>query len=151
MNIEQAGPSEQSDEEFYCTPEEVKNEAKMVTLNLLPNKSKQKYELQYSQFMEWCALKQIKRYSENVILTYLSELSKKYKASTLWSIHSMLKATLSVKHDVDIKTYTKVNAFLKKQSTGYVAKKSKTFDLQEIENFLVNAPDEIYLMAKVRF
>lgn len=122
---------------------------KNLTLNALPGKSKEKYYLQYNLFMDWCNSKNFKKYCDSVILSYLMELSEKYKSSTLWSIHSMLKATLLAKNGVDIGKYEKVTAFLKKQSFGYVAKQSKTFTREEINKFLLEAPDEKYLMAKV--
>jgi hypothetical protein len=81
--------------------------------------------------MDWCSAKNVKKYSENVILAYLSDLSQKHQSSTLWSIHSMLKSTLLVKNNVNIGSFTKVTAFLNKQSVGHVAKKSKTFDQQQ--------------------
>lgn len=152
--MEYAGRSNISDTDDesmdICTPEEITEKAKQVTLNLLPEKSKERYNAQYKLFMDWCKMKKVKRYTENVLLTYMSELSQKYKSSTLWSINSMLKATLSVKHNVDIGSYSKVTAFLKKQSVGHVTKKSRTFSQQEINSFLREAPDEIYLMAKVK-
>lgn len=151
---EAAGPSNAhngSSDSFSCTPEEISEKAREVTLNLLPDKSKKKYNMQYDLFIKWCSTKNVKRYSESVLLTYLSELSQKYKSSTLWSIHSMLKATLSVRDNVDIGSYTKVIAFLKKQSVGHVPKKSKVITAQEINNFLRNAPDETYLLLKVTY
>ncbi|KAB0797682.1 hypothetical protein PPYR_08675 [Photinus pyralis] len=147
-----AGPSnlhDDSSDSLICTPEEISEKAKEVTLQLLPNKSKKKYDIQYDLFMKWCATKHVKRYSESVVLAYLSELSAKYKSSTLWSIHSMLKATLSVRQNVDIGSYVKVNAFLKKQSVGHIPKTSKTFTSTEVNTFLRDAPDDIYLMLKV--
>jgi hypothetical protein len=122
-------PSEEEIE--YCTPPEIQNKAHDVSLNLLPAKSRGKYELQYKLFMDWCSAKNVKKYSENVILAYLSDLSQKYQSSTLWWIHSMLKSTLLVKNNVNIGSFTKVTAFLNKQSVGHVAKKSKTFDQQQ--------------------
>lgn len=113
-----AGPSnprDESSDSLICTPEEITEKAKEVTLHLLPDKSKKKYDMQYDIFMKWCASNHVKRYSESVLLTYLSELSKKYKSSTLWSIHSMLKATLSVRQNVDIGSYVKVNAYIKRR------------------------------------
>lgn len=140
----------ESDEIMYLTPPEITDKANQVTLDLLPEKSKAKYNLQYKLFIEWCVSKQVKKYSESVILTYLSELSKKYKSPTLWSINSMLKSTLLVKDNVNIGKYTKVIAFLKKQSIGHIPKKSRIFEQQEIEKFLRLAPDEIYLLMKVK-
>lgn len=120
-NVDVVSDSEADEITDYCTPPDISNIAKEVTSNLLPTKSREKYNLQYKLFMDWCSAKKITRYSENVILAYLSELAAKYKCSTLWSIYSMLKSTLAVKDNVDIGSYTKVVAYLKKLSnTVYV-------------------------------
>lgn len=150
--MEEPGPSHiYSDEDIsYSTPEEISEKAKEVTLNLLPDKSKAKYNAQYKLFMDWCRKKNIKKYSENVILTYLSVLFEKYKPSTMWSIYSMLKSTLIVKNDIDISKFAKVQAFLKKKSVGHIAKKSRVLTQQDINTFLGEALDEMYLLAKVK-
>ncbi len=85
--------SESADSYFQGTPPEIAESAKTITLNLLPEKSKNKYEKQYKIFCEWCAVKKIKNYTENVMLVYFKEKSQSIKSSTLWSIYSMLKAT----------------------------------------------------------
>jgi hypothetical protein len=71
--------------------------------------------------------KKIKSFSESVVLGYMSEQAKVQKSSTLWSRYSMLKASLVVNNNVDITKYCKLVAFLKRQSVGYKAKKSKIF------------------------
>ncbi|KAJ8973037.1 hypothetical protein NQ317_004061 [Molorchus minor] len=63
--------------------------------------------------------------SENVLLAYFAEKSKKMKSSTLWAICSMLKATLNVKENVDFKKCTKLIPYLKNLSVGNHPKKSK--------------------------
>jgi tRNA 2-selenouridine synthase SelU len=128
--------------ELSCTPPEIADVAKKVTLNLLPENSRHKYEKQYDFFIAWCNLKKVKRYTENVIV-YFSEKAKTMKSSTLWSMYSMLRSVLSVKNNIDISQYKKLIAFLKQQSVGYNRKKSKTFTKEEILKFLFEAPDEI--------
>lgn len=61
----------------------------------------------------------------------------------------MLKATLSVKENLDIGTYKRVTAFLKRKGVGYEPKKSKVLSREEVNTFLREADDEVYLMIKV--
>lgn len=136
-------------DEDICTPPEITEIANTATLNLLPEKSRKQYEIAYNRFREWCADKKAVHFTENVLLAYFSERSTKVKPSSLWSEYSMVRASLSVKHDVDIKTYTRVMAFLKRNSVGFRAKKSKIFNRDQIYKFLKEAPDLQYLMKKV--
>lgn len=131
------------------TPPEIVEIALNATLNLLPQKSREKYECAYQKFMEWRKNKKIPSFSENVILAYFEEQSKSYKASTLWSQYSMLRSTLSIKNNVDISKYVKLRAFLKRQNDNYKPKKSKTLTSEEIQKFLKEAPDYKYLLTKV--
>lgn len=78
-------------------------------------------------------------------------MAEQLKPSSLWSKYSMLKASLTVKDDTDIKSFSKLTAFLKRKSTGYRAEKSKTFSRDEIIKFLLQAPDDKYLMMKVNY
>ena len=43
----------------YSTPSEISNAAKEVTLDLLATKSKEKQNLQYKLFMDWCTKKKL--------------------------------------------------------------------------------------------
>jgi hypothetical protein len=63
--------------------------------------------------------------------------------------YSMLKSTLECKKNVDIAKYHKLRILLKRQSKGYKAKKSKVLSEQQIEKFIVNAPDNTFLSTKV--
>lgn len=63
----------------------------------------------------------------------------------------MLKSTLKLKKDVHIEKYPKLTAFLKKSSTGHKPKKSKIFTAADVEKFLNEAPDSVYLAAKVSY
>lgn len=138
-----------SEDSVKCTPPEITEAANEATLQLLPAKSKERYENAYKKFMCWYEAKNCKRISEKEVLAYIAEKSKVFKASTLWSEYSMLKATLSVHKDTDISKYCKVISFLKRHADGYQPKKSKILTKAEIEKFLLEAPDISYLMMKV--
>jgi integrase len=100
--------------------------------------------------MNWCETRGIKSsFSENILMTYFGELSKKKKPTSLWTQYSMLRSTLSVHHDVDISKYLRLKALLKRKSLGYKPKRSKTLTSLEINRFLNEAPDEKYLFTKV--
>ncbi|XP_051173727.1 putative uncharacterized protein DDB_G0282133 [Leptopilina boulardi] len=119
-----------------------------ITKNL-PAKSKEKYEAVYQHFTAWQAAKKIKNLSENVVLSYFNELIGKVKPPTLWARYSMLKSTLKINNNIDIRSYTQLNALLRKESKGYKSEKPKILSSKEILEFLNNAPDHNYLATKV--
>ncbi|XP_044258170.1 uncharacterized protein LOC123007145 isoform X2 [Tribolium madens] len=121
---------------------------KTLDFNLLPAKSKKIYELTYRRFMDYRRENKISSFSENELLTYFIHSSKKYKSSSLWSIYSMLKTTLSEKFNLNIGEYTQLRAFLKRQADGYKPKKTKVFKKEQVRKFLLEAPDYKYLSTK---
>lgn len=138
-----------SDETFSLTPLEVLKAAEETSINLLPEKSRKKYEKVYNEFLNWRCAKNTSSFSENVLLAYFSELSNKFKCSSLWSIYSMLRSTINLHNGVKIEKYLKLRMFLKRKAEGHTAKKSKTFSSEQINTFINDAPDEIYLAIKV--
>ena len=90
-------------------------------------------------------------FSEDVVMAYFLELCSKMKSSTLWSNYSMLRSTLSIKHDVDISKFAKLRSLLKRQSEGYRPKKSKILSNAEINKFILEAADKEYLMIMVSY
>lgn len=138
----------ESDSEIENTPPEIREAANEATYNTLPEKSKDKYIREYNLFKEWSSKNNVKNASENSILAYFYEKSKVLKSSSLWSKYSMLRTTLIMKNNVDIK-YPKLIAFLKRQADGYKPKKSETFTREDINKFLCEAPDNEYLLMKV--
>lgn len=115
----------------------------------LPEKSKERYEFVYNTFMDWRRLKNIDSFSEDVLLAYFKELSEKYAFSSLLMTCSMLRTTLYLNHKINIRDYSKLRLFLKSRSKGVQAKKTKTFTPVEINRFINEAPDYIYLVTKV--
>lgn len=139
-----------SEDELLCTPPEIRQVANVTIQNLLPEKSKNKYNVVYKNFQDWCSSKNIKSsFTENVLLAYFSELSTKYKASSLWTFYSMLRSTLNINNGINIENYLKLRAFLKRQSEKHVAKKAKTFTPEQLNSFINEAPNEKYLATKV--
>jgi hypothetical protein len=116
-------------------PLEIIEAASSAVLNLLPNKSRKLYDAAYNRFREWCVEKKARIYTENVLLAYFSEKSKDYKSSTLWAQYSMIRSSLIVNTNIDISKYPKLMAFLKRNSDGYQAKKSKVLTRDQMEIF----------------
>jgi hypothetical protein len=139
------------DSDIDCTPPELREAAENASISLLPEKSKEIYLKAYQDFKDWCFTKGTVKVSENVLLVYFQEHSQNKKASSLWAKFSMLKSTLALKENIDVSKYFKVIAFLKRQNTSYTPKKSAVFSKKEITIFLKEAPDEMFLVAKVCF
>lgn len=133
-------------------PLEVMNAANIISLDLLPQKSKMLYTKRYNDFKAWSKNNNVRNsYAEEVLLCYFSHLSKSYCSSTLWAYFSMIKACVQVYNKLDIGGYKRLIAFIKQLHRGYKAKKAKTFLVQEVAKFLNEAPDEEYLLLKVNF
>lgn len=136
-------------DESNVIPECIQSEATDIIGNLLPERSKEAYMRTYNDFNKWKSTKGVKSVSESVLLVYFQHLLSTKKPSSLWCIYSMLKSTISIRHNVEIKNYTKLLAFLKRKSEGHRAKKSKVFTSQNVETFLNEAPDHKFLAVKV--
>lgn len=138
-----------SDSDNENVPWEISNIAAAATAQLLPEKSKSRYENVYDSFTKWMEMKHCKSITEDVILAYLAHKSETVKSSTLWSMYSMLKSTILVKKNVNIAIFPKVLAFLKRKNVGYKAKKSEVFSSEQISKFIREADNDTYLMLKV--
>ncbi|XP_043283728.1 uncharacterized protein [Venturia canescens] len=142
--------NESSDDESLCDiPPDLKGAAEKTKIDLLPSKSKKIYEYTYDAFVKWKRERKTNLTSETILMAYFKELSEKYKPSTLWSIYSMLKATLKIKEKIEIDTYHTFKEFIKKQSSGFTSNKSKVFTSENIQKFLSEAPNSQYLATKV--
>ncbi|XP_063910472.1 uncharacterized protein LOC135127784 isoform X2 [Zophobas morio] len=126
---------------LYPEDLELRESAEKVPLNLLPEKSKLRYEKTYKYFRDWCSKKGAENFtSESVILAYFDDVAKTKKPSTMWAHYSMLRSTVNSKDNVDISKYSKLIAYLKKENLGYQPTKSSTFTKENVDNFLKNAP-----------
>ncbi|XP_073963880.1 uncharacterized protein [Choristoneura fumiferana] len=118
-------------------------------INNFPEKSRERYLKTYELFMCWRSSKGYQSFSEDVFLSYFKELAETKKASTLLNNYSILRSTVSAHHGVHINNYGKLMSYLKVQLEGHTTKKSKLFTAQDVETFLNNAPDDVYLVMKV--
>ncbi|PSN37934.1 hypothetical protein C0J52_12238 [Blattella germanica] len=78
-----------------------------------------------------------------------SQKSKVFAASSLWCTYSKLKTILRVREKVDVSSFTNVVSFLKKMSVRHVPRKSNVLSRSQIDEFLLNAPDDVFLLIKV--
>lgn len=116
--------------------------------SLIPTKSKVRYEKVYDAFRKWLNEKKAE-ISEKTLLAYFVQRNLRLKSpGSLWAEYSMLKSTINLNNGVDISQFKKLVAFLKKKNIGHHAKKSKVFTREEMNKFLLEAPDETYIMMK---
>lgn len=122
----------------------------VTLLDIRPDKTNCRYKTSYDAFIKWQESNGITSFGEDVLLAYFNEAAKTYKSSSLWSMYSMLKSTLTRYNNIDISTNSRLTAFLREKAVGFVSKKSKVFSAEEISKFVMEAPDEHYLAMKVR-
>lgn len=141
------------EEPIQLTPPEIRALAQTAVENLLPPKSRDRYETCYKNFNRWKEENSISMnsLSENVLLAYFQYLSESLQPSSLWTRYSMLKSTINVNDNINISTYSKLIAFIKRQSDGFKSKKSKTLSSGNIQKFLNEAPDDDFLAIKVSY
>lgn len=130
-------------------PTDILQEAKEATANLIPEKSKVTYFKEYLQFENWMKKRGVSAINEEVLLAYFLHLSKKIAPSSMWTKYSMIKATLKVYRNFDITRYGKLVAYLKSRSRNFKPKKAKILERADIEQYLMDAPDDEHLMSKV--
>lgn len=143
--------SDIENDEISSTPPNIIEMAEVATSNLLPTKSRERYETTYQKFMNWRLKNKLNSFSENVMLAYFQDLSSKMKPSSLWAFYSMLRSTINIKHNINIATYCKLIALLKRKSDGFKCKKSMVLTSKHINDFLEKAPDNEYLFMKVTY
>jgi integrase len=134
-----------------CTPDSIRSMAASVEDSLLPAATRGRYEQTFHAFEAWMREKAIPegRCNETVLLAYFAELATRFAPSTLWTLYSMLHKTLCIKKGVDIKGFSKLQAFLKAKSSGHCAKKATVFARSDIDKFLREADNEKWLQVKV--
>ena len=132
------------------TSEAVNFQYQKAKEKFIPEKSKQKYNQFFLNFLEYLkqnylisnkiennnisSLELKKVVNAKVLLAYFNLLSNDCAPSTLWSTYSCLKKTLSV-HSIDITRYPELSPFMKANSRGDVPDKSLTFERVKILNF----------------
>lgn len=139
--------SENSDVEEL--PSDVKKRAENAVNNLMPSKSKPKYEAAYDKFIVWMKAKKVTNLCDSVLLAYFDELAETHAPTSLWATYSMLRSVIHVRHNVNIHDYATLIQFLKRKSDGYAPKKAEVLTGEDVVKFIREAPDEQYLAIKV--
>ena len=136
------------DEKFI--PDDVLLLAEEASNTLIPEKSRDRYDKELHAFNEWREKQSTSKVlNETVVLAYIAGLAKTFKPSSLWTKFSMLRKSLQICENVDIYKFGKVVAFVKKQNIGYKPKKSKTLNDEQCRKFIMEAPDDQFLLSKV--
>lgn len=119
---------------------------------IIPEKSKERYENTYKIFQKWFAEKNGKNLNEKILLAYFVQRNQQLKApGSLWAEYSMLKATIFLHHSIDISKFFTLITFLKRKNVGHKPKKASVFTKEEISRFLLEAPDDVFLIQKVNW
>lgn len=105
----------------------------------------------YKAFIDWHNHQNISSFSEDVFLVYFKELLEKNTPPLeLYQEYYRLKREVFKNHKVVLKNYTKLRGFLKCELDKYENKNEGTFNADEMNRFLNEAPDCDYLATKVR-
>lgn len=104
----------------------MESKAQAVKATLIPEKSAQRYETIFEQFVQWKVVNRISDddFSQDTLLVYFNELSTRLAASTLWNYYSAIKKILKVRKEVSIKHYENLKDFLKMKGGDHTPKKS---------------------------
>lgn len=95
MNASEMNVSDMVEDVDEDMPLELMEHAKAAKLETMPVKSREKYNRLYKNFKDWQASYGVVTISSDLIMAYFHMLDeKKYKPTSLWAFHSMLKCTL---------------------------------------------------------
>lgn len=130
-------------------PPEILAKANQASDKMYPSKSKEKYFNAYDRFVAWRNKFNTQSFAEPVFIAYFQDLSQTLCPKSLWPQYSMLKSVIQRKHNLSLHNFGGLQAFLKQINKGYQSKKSKVLTAEDIQKFLLEAPDNDYLDVKV--
>ena len=112
---------------------------KQHNMNLLPQKSKQRYLGEYSKYLQWLTKNghepKTESEHESTLFSYLQQLKLKYKESTLCTMCSMIRSVLLMKQKLEV-SISRIKRLLNSNKTK--TKKAKCFTEEEINTYLRN-------------
>lgn len=106
-----------------------------------------RYNSSYDTFVKWQITNGFTSFDQDALVAYFADAAKTMDSSTISCTYIGLKYTILRNNNIDISTYCRLNALMKH---GIEGKKLKYFTTDEINRFLLEAPDEHYLAMKVR-
>jgi integrase len=114
---------------------------------LIPSKSKERYDKTYEIFKDWLDEKGAAITEKSLLAYFVQRISKLKSPGSLWAENSMLTSTINLHDGTDISKFNKLVAFL--NIPGHYSKKSNVFSRQEMNKFLLEAPNDYILMKAV--
>ncbi|XP_063990912.1 uncharacterized protein LOC135169658 isoform X2 [Diachasmimorpha longicaudata] len=138
-------------EEPSFISDDVMDEAKNTETSVITSKSQSVYDKTYKNFLTFLKENKIKIVNEKVLLEYFYMLGRSMAPKSLWAIYSMLKRTLHIYDGHQINNYQKLTMFLSgnEKASTHVPKQARPFTVTQIQTFIEEAPDMIYLPQKV--
>jgi len=121
-----------------CTPPEMRTIAAAAAGDILPDKSRERYEQSYEDFLSWGAANNVKDgyVSERVILAWL-KAHDHLAPTTLWTRYSMIKKVHNSRFPQNrLGDFQSVTDVLKKKEKTHLRKKSNTFTREHIAAFI---------------
>jgi len=125
------------------TNDAVAEELQAFRDKLLPKTSKKEYESRFSKYTKWLKEKhpKLQPNDPNALKIYFNYLELNCAASSVISIFSAIRSIVKVKYQMDIIDLELTTA-LKKISKAHKYRKSLVFEEEQIEKFLIEAPEQ---------
>ena len=120
--------------------------------DLLPEQSRAEYIRRYEEYKRVLKTHKLLRSEEESALVWLELLKEKsFSASTLYSYWSCIKSCLEVFESVPASGWFLVRKWLKNYAAGKFADTAPVFTAAEVEKFMVEAEDRIFMRHKLAF
>ncbi|PSN54679.1 hypothetical protein C0J52_01066 [Blattella germanica] len=110
-----------------CSDGEIEEAWKTGCDELIPKKSKQRYEFAYAPLCNWLKEHDVDINENNILAYFVLRNSKLTSPGSLWSEFSILKTMLKLNNGIDIGSFTKILCFLKKKMLDIVQRNQKYF------------------------
>lgn len=107
-----------------------------ILLGTLPNNSQELYSKRWGEFIIFIG--EQRNPEETDFLQYFNSLrnNKKYKASTLWTIYSMLNSVYQKYYGKKLQNWPRITQLLKSYNDGYERKVASVFRMKDINDYL---------------
>ena len=106
-----------------------------------PN-TRRMYERYMNKWKDYVKEKKIKNETNDVtVRDFFKSLRGQYAPSTLWVIYSCVNTYFQETHGTNLKNYSRLQRYMKAQSSKYVCAKSKTFSAEELDAVLTFCQD----------
>ena len=81
-------------------------------------------------------------YNDVMLVSFFESIKSGYATNTLWVIYSCINAGFIERFGLNLKGLPRLKKYLKQKTNKYVAKKSLTFNAEEIQEVLLFLQDK---------